>query len=590
MRFLRITSWFLFSAWILISCKPGQKSVKTSTPTAKENPNPDLTRKFMDACREKIKGNLEVAVNGFNECLHIDPNNAAAHYELACIYNQQERNDLALGHAKAAASGDPQNEWYHLIYAQILQETHNPAEAASEFTKLIKISPLKLEYYYGYSDALLYEGKYKEAIKVYEEIEQKMGPSDEVILQKAKVLDRVGETAKAEEEIRKLIRQNPLESKYYAALAQLFQDRANAAKEKGNKIKQSEAEEKVHEVFIELLKNDPYNSFAQLNLAEYYENKGQADSAFIKYKQALENPDLDIESKIKVLLRYYYESASDTKLKSACETLCYIVTKLHPQETKGHAVYADFLYRDKRLPEARREYRLAIDADKSKYVLWNQLLIVDSELNDYSDMSTDSKEAIELFPSMPLPYLFNGLALIQEKKYSDGIDALNSGLIYVLDNKPLEGQFHSTLGDAYYKIKENNKSDQEYDKALELDPDNSYVLNNFSYYLSLRNENLDKAEKMSKRANELDPKNANFQDTYAWVLYKTGKYPQALEWMDKVFASNADPSAVMLEHYGDILFKLNRKEEAFAYWMKAKLKGGGSELLEKKIADRNLYE
>jgi tetratricopeptide (TPR) repeat protein len=587
---LRVVSCFLLCLCLFVSCKTKEKSSLSSNSEQAKNLKPEADKKFYDACKEKVKGNLELAVNGFNECLRLDPGMAAAHFELAGIYNLQERSDLSLAHAKEAAQSDPKNEWYHLLYAQILQEAHKPAEAAAEFRKLILLSPDKLEYYYGYSDALLYEGKYKEAIKVYEEIEQKMGPSEEVTLQKAKVLERAGEPEKAEEEIRKLIKDSPLETRYYMALAQLLQERSNNYHLKGNKTKMEETNEKVHQLFLDLLRKDPSNPFALLSLGEYYEFKEQPDSALLRYKEAMANPDLDVDSKFKIAMKYFYQSETDAKLKPACEELCRTFVLINPTESKAHDLLANFLYREKRLAEARTEYRKSVDIDRSKYVSWNQLLILDSELNDFTDMLNDSREAMELFPSLPLPFFFNGLALVQSRKYAEAIDVLNNGLIFVMDNKPLESQFLSTLGDVYYKTKEYKKSDDSYDKALALDPDNSYVLNNYSYYLSLRNENLDKAEKMARRANELDPKNANFQDTFAWVLYKTAKYDQALEWMDKVFLSNPDPSAVMLEHYGDILYKLNRKEEAFAFWMKAKLKGGGSELLEKKLAEKKLYE
>ncbi|HXC06280.1 MAG TPA: tetratricopeptide repeat protein [Bacteroidia bacterium] len=550
----------------------------------------ELKRTFGDACKEKIKGNLELAVTGFNECLRIDPDNGASHYELAAIYNQQERNDLALAHAKGAAEQDPKNEWYLFLYAQLLQETHKASEAADQFHKLMKLSPDKPEYYYGYSDALLYQGKYKEAIKVYEEIELQHGASEETSLQKAKVFDRMGETEKAEAEIHKLMVQDPTETKYYVFLSQLFLDKAAAFKAKGNTEKENEMTEKAHLLYTDLLKADPGNPYALLSLAEYYLGKEKYDSAYVQYKAALLNPDLDIDSKVKVALKYFYESEKDEKLKAECEELCHILTTVHPNEAKAHAVMGDFLYREKRKEEARMEYRKAVDLDKSKYVIWNQLLVIDSELNDYTDMLRDSKDATELFPSMPIPYFFYGLALLQERKYEEAIDALNGGVIYVLDNKPLESQFYANLGDAYHKTKSFQKSDEAYDKALALDPDNAYVLNNYAYYLSLRNENLDKAEKMSKHSNELETKNANFQDTYAWILYRQGKFEQALDWQNKALSATGDPSAVMLEHYGDMLYHLNRKEEAFTYWMKSKTKGGGSEFLEKKIADKKMYE
>ncbi|MFI5148534.1 MAG: tetratricopeptide repeat protein [Bacteroidia bacterium] len=582
----------VFSVLLLHSCKlrehthPGPGTVSGPAEGSVE----ELKRRFGDACKEKIKGNIELAATGFNDCIHLDPNNAASHYELAGIYNQQERNDLALTHAKTAASLDPKNEWYLYLYAQILQETHKPAEAAEAFHKLMTLNPDKPEYYYGYSDALLYDGKYKEAIRVYEEIEQKHGASEETTLQKAKVYDRIGETDKAESEIHKLITKDPAETKYYVFLSQLFLDKASAFKAKGNTEKEQEMTEKAHSLYKDLLKADPGNPYALLSLAEYYLGKEKHDSAFVEYKSALENPDLDIDSKVKVALKYFYESEKDEKLKQECEELCRILISIHPKEAKAHAVYGDFLYREKRKDEARKEYRKAVDLDKSKYVIWNQLLVIDSELNDYADMLTDSKESTELFPSMPIPYFFYGLALLQNRKYDEAIDAFNGGVIYVLDNKPLESQFYANLGDAYHKIKTYKKSDDAYDKALALDPDNAYVLNNYAYYLSLRNENLEKAEKMSKHSNDLDTKNANFQDTYAWILYRQAKYDQALEWQNKALGATSDPSAVMLEHYGDMLFHLNRPEDALSYWLKAKTKGGGSEFLEKKIADKKLYE
>jgi tetratricopeptide (TPR) repeat protein len=346
----------------------------------------------------------------------------------------------------------------------------------------------------------------------------------------------------------------------------------------------------MHDVFTQLLRSDPENPLALLSVSEYYLSKEKYDSAFITYKTALANPNLDIDSKVKIAQNYYYESEKDPKLKSECEELCRIIAETHPHEVGGHAIYGDFLYREKRLTEARTEYRKAVDADKSKYVLWNQLLIIDSEMNDFPHMFVDSKDANELFPSQPIPYFFNGIANIQARKYADAIEVLNNGIVYVLDNKPLESQFESNLGDAYYKLKEYQKSDESYDKALAIDPDNAYVLNNYSYYLSLRNVFLEKAEKMSKRSNELEPANVNFSDTYAWILYRLGKYEKSKEWMDKILGTSTEPGAVMLEHYGDILYQLGQHDEAVKYWQKAKIKGGGSELLDKKINEKKLYE
>jgi len=123
-----------------------------------------------------------------------------------------------------------------------------------------------------------------------------------------------------------------------------------------------------------------------------------------------------------------------------------------------------------------------------------------------------------------------------------------------------------------------------------LNPLNSIVLNNYAYYLSLRDENLEKAKQMAEKSVEVDPYNNNNLDTYAWVLYKLADYKNALEWIEKAYNNGGGSSGVVLEHYGDILFKLGKKEDALDYWKQAYEKKDFSEFLEKKIKDKKLYE
>ena len=159
-----------------------------------------------------------------------------------------------------------------------------------------------------------------------------------------------------------------------------------------------------------------------------------------------------------------------------------------------------------------------------------------------------------------------------------------------IENQALKSQFFSSLGDLYHEINDYLSSDKSYDQALSLDPNNVYVLNNYSYYLSLRKEKLERAKEMSLKSNRIAPGQSSFQDTYAWILYQLGNYEEALEWINKAIASDQNASAVLLEHKGDILYQLNRPEEALEYWEKAKEKGGASDLIDKKIMEKKLYE
>ncbi|MDZ7776279.1 MAG: CDC27 family protein [Bacteroidales bacterium] len=121
---------------------------------------------------------------------------------------------------------------------------------------------------------------------------------------------------------------------------------------------------------------------------------------------------------------------------------------------------------------------------------------------------------------------------------------------------------------------------------MEADPENSYTLNNYSYYLSLRGEKLKAAEEYAKKAVRLDPENPNNQDTYGWVLFKMKRYEEAKFWIEKSIKNSDEPSGTVLEHMGDVLFELGEKEQALQYWKRAKEAGDTSEDIDKKIEQK----
>ncbi|MCT4624287.1 MAG: hypothetical protein N4A46_11750, partial [Schleiferiaceae bacterium] len=176
------------------------------------------------------------------------------------------------------------------------------------------------------------------------------------------------------------------------------------------------------------------------------------------------------------------------------------------------------------------------------------------------------------------------------EKYEEATEVLESGVIYVIKNPQLKEQFYIQLAEAYNYLEDYSSSDLNFNNALSINPKNPTTLNNYAYYLALREDQLDKAKELAERCNELVPNNAVFLDTYAWVMYKKGDYSKAFSLMEKVMSINKNPQSDVLEHMGDILYRLNRKEEAFEYWNQAKEKGEGSEFLNKKIKNQKLYE
>ena len=151
----------------------------------------------------------------------------------------------------------------------------------------------------------------------------------------------------------------------------------------------------------------------------------------------------------------------------------------------------------------------------------------------------------------------------------------------------LKLQMLISLGDVAFELKKYETSDSAYDAALEIDPNNATVLNNYAYYLSERNIKLEKAERMSKKSNLLVDNNSAFIDTYAWIMYKMKNYKEALEWMEQAMQiPDSKERAELLSHYGDILYKVGRVDDAMQQWQKAIDKGGDKILLQDKIKNK----
>lgn len=572
------------AAFFATACKTAEKPAASKTTQPVKQKSKGLTQEerlqvdylFYNAVKEKSVGKLDKAMDLFGQVIRMDQQNDAAHYELAMIYYQNKKFSDALHFARTAAELKPANEWYQLLLADICMNTGRQSEAVTIHEKLAKANPNRIEYYFNWANALMYSGKLEEAIKVFDMAEQKIGIERDLIVQKERMYLKLGKIDKAAAEVEKLIQAKPTDMGAYSLLVELYQ--ANGMKDK------------VLETVERMKKINPTTPHVYLALAEYYRSIKENEKSFEQLKLAFRSLDLDSEIKMRILSSYFpLVQLQENMLDQALE-LSAIFTELHPAEALGHAVYGDFLNMGKKTEQAAAEYRTSLDLDNSNEQVWQQYLINLSELRDNDKMIKESEEALTLFPNNPVFYFLNGIAKYEKKRYSEAAEVFLAGSKMVVDNNMLLVDFYSRLGDTYHELKNNEESDKYYEKALTLDPKNAFVLNNYSYYLSLRKEKLEKAEKMSKLSNDLIPNQSSFLDTYAWVLYQMGRYEDAKVWIEKAIANSGSSNGTILEHYGDILYRLNKTSEALEQWKKAKEAGGGSELLDKKIADRKLYE
>lgn len=131
------------------------------------------------------------------------------------------------------------------------------------------------------------------------------------------------------------------------------------------------------------------------------------------------------------------------------------------------------------------------------------------------------------------------------------------------------------MGDAYHEMGDAPKAYKAYDKALKINPDYVYVLNNYAYYLSVEGKKLKKAYTMSKKTIEAEPDNATYLDTFGWILYLQGKALEAKPFFKHAMLYGGKDSAVIMDHYAEVLYALKEYDLAFVYWNMALQKNGG---------------
>jgi tetratricopeptide (TPR) repeat protein len=531
---------------------------------------------LFNALKAKSLENYEEALKQFQKCIKLNTKQALPFYESALINKNQGNLDLAQEQIKRATTLEKNNRWYQLTYAEILFSKQNFKNAAVEYKKLILLEPGNEELYYFLADTYIYDKDFLKAIAVYDDLEKNKGVDKMISMQKHKLYMELQKKKNAINELLKLIDTYPNDIEALEILSEVYL--------------LNDEKEKAFEIFKKLAIIDPDNGRIHLTLADYYRENGDNNQSFEELKLAFKSTKLGIDIKVQILVSYFQLLAVNDSMRQQADELSKLLISTHKDNPKAHAVYADILYTENKFQEAKKHYLIVLEKDKTKSQVWSQVLFIQAEQNDFSGMLETSDEALTYFPTDPLFYYFNGVSNKWFKHNNEAILALEMGIEFVIDNEMLLLEFYSSLADLHYAMGNDNVSDSLYEKVLDIDSENVLVLNNYAYYLSVRKVKLEKAKEMSLKCNEIEKDNGTYQDTYAWVLYQLSEYEMAKEWIEKSLANGSATSAVVVEHYGDILYQLGDKEGAINQWKTANKLGEASKFLPQKIEEGKLYE
>ncbi len=563
---------------IFTSCFWALCSASAQTDAGKPMSNADsleVRTLFFNALREKTIENLLTATELFGRVLQIDAGNDAAMYELANLEKLQNDYVKAQQLLEKATSIAPDNSWYWTALADCYEKSNDIDKLENVFTQLIRLNPDKADNYFDKANVYYHQKKYDEALQVYDQVEKITGLTDDLLADRQKIYMKQNRTDLAVDQLQKMIEANPSQIKYDLFLSELYN--TNNQQDKALKVLQDA--EKIN----------PKNGLVHLALADIYRDKKDYESSYNELSIAFAIPDVDIDQKIKIVLGYL-PKFPDPDAKASALELSRIITVAHPDEAKAWALYGDMLLQNGKTKDAKAMYQKSISLNNQAYDVQEQLVRIEIGENDIDDAIKDGENSLSYFPNQAWMNYLVGVAWLQKKDYNKAIGFLKNATSLEMDDKELLSQSYSALGDSYHALKDNNNSDDAYDKALSYNPDNAFTLNNYAYYLALRDVQLDKAASMSKHSNDLQPNNASFEDTYAWILFKQRDYAGAKQWIQKALADDKTNSGVKSEHYGDIMFYLGDINAAVESWKKAKANGDQSPVLDRKINERKYIE
>ncbi|MEM6523004.1 MAG: tetratricopeptide repeat protein [Bacteroidota bacterium] len=512
----------------------------------------------------------------FQKSLDINDKNATVHYKIAQILSQGSELQKALKSINQAISLEPDNKYFYILKADLYTQLGDFENASIAYEEMIGRIKKTEQYLFELAALYLYQGRYDDALKAYDKIENAYGLTEEVVFQKQKIHLQNNDLNNALAEGQKLIEAFPGEQSY--VLKQIEILIAN------DKI--SEAQKQLES----FLKESPNSAQARLVSAELKRKNGNLTDALKDLVKLFESSDLNFQSKIQILAEYRAYMTQEQLDQYGVKLANEIIIK-HKEEASAYAMFGDILQALGKSEEARQAYIKGLEYDQSNFAVWQNVIQLTFEVNKIDSVIQYSEQALELFPNQSAFYYYNGVANLQKRNYEDAIGALEQGKKLSSANLGLVSAFNGALGDAYNGTKDYTKSDKAYEAALDFDPDNDGILNNYSYYLALRKDRLEQAEKMAEKVVKKNPENATYLDTYAWVLFMRQKYKEAKKVMQKAFDKDPDNvSAIHYEHFGDILFKLGNVDEAVKNWKIAKGMNPKAELIDQKIAQRKLND
>lgn len=531
---------------------------------------------FLEAEKQRNMGRDDAFHHLLQYAHSLDPENSAIAYYLG--YSRLMKSNLSVSDSLFSSSlrmmrkhvdAHPEDKYEAMLYAN----GNMIANQVQEGLRVLKIqaerNPHSVEVQLSIADAYARLEDYRNAIAAYDSVQQWQGQSVQLSARKVRAYQALNDTVGAIGEMRSLLATAPRNVDYNLAM--------------GNMMLMFGERDSALTYYDKAQQYEPENGATYLAKAQFYNAIGDSVNYDQQTYQALVSKDLDMASKVEVLADYARHLLVAKDSSARTENLFKVLIEQHPNEPQIRMLFSDYLAAKDDMKGAAEQMDYAVNLDPTDAQAWNRLLVLNIISENYEAAIAAGDRAIELNPNNIELYGYIAPAYYNIKQYDKAIEVYKKALAAV-DSTDTEhrSMFLGGMGDAKFSMGDTIGAFALYDQAIEIDPNNVSILNNYAYFLTLCNRDLDKAERMSAKTVQAEPQNATFLDTYAWVFYKRKEYTMAQLYIEMAIKNERRPSSDIYDHYGDILLAVGNKQEALKQWKKAlELDAGNKELLEK---------
>ena len=533
--------------------------------------DPDHMRALqLKALALRMEGKHQEALVPLRAASAIEPAEASHYLEMASIHARARNIDAALDvlekslpHVQDRLSiFQAIGELYLTQAASLRSDNHAPllpktplvmmANALEEFPE----DPYLLT---QYGDLLILHRNIADAIDIFSRIEA-LNPDDLMIRQKLALnLAAVGDKDKAIELLEDLSRRPPVKPSVLFYLAELYE--------------QNEQPDQALATFNRILEKNPEVSVAYVKQAFLLIQLRRTDDAFTLLNKG--HAALPEDLPILEMLGYVHAAMSNHTEAVAC--LAKVEADLQesgkkPLMSNFYLNYAISLQQLDRIDKAATMVRKAMTDDPDAL---NDYLAIVLRSPDRRDKLQRSLQVLELLTDMvpdtaPSRTMY-GLIAFQSEAYEIALDQLEQAeqiLLREESDEDLTAQFYFWLGASAERIKQYEKSETYFLRAIQLEPDHAESHNYLAYMLAERGEKLEMAYDHIGVALAIDPENAAYLDTRGWIYYRQGNYDSALADIQSALAVLPDDPTIT-DHLGDVYQALGNETEARLWWQKS---------------------